>query len=176
MGEGEPDDSPHPSPKPNLNPNPSHSPSPSPSPWGKDEIDIAPQLLSADDVKQARRSSFGNAVEHTFQEGDHVRITKTNSTVRNDLAVVKEPNWNIGLIKVELLEGKDKGKTKSYKPSDMVLVTSLGAAAALKPLEISLTGDLEEVGSQRQLLTDDDFFQVDCGGSSGGARPEGWLW
>ena len=111
------------------------------------------------------------------QEGDHVRITKANSTVRNDLAVVKDPNWNIGLIKVELIEGKDKGKTKSYKPTDMVLVEH-GTAAALKPLEISLTGELEEVGSQRQLLTDDDFFQVDCGGSSGPQRPgsEGWFW
>ena len=130
-------------------------------------------MLSADDVKQARRSSFGNAVEHTFQEGDHVRITKKNSTVLNDLAVVKEPNWNIGLIKVELLEGKDKGKTKSYKPSDMVLVTS-----RVEPFEISLTGDLEEVGSQRQLLTDDDLFQFDCGGSSApqSAESGGWLW
>ena len=131
-------------------------------------------MLSADDVKQARRSSFGNAVEHTFQEGDHVRITKKNSTVLNDLAVVKEPNWNIGLIKVELLEGKDKGKTKSYKPTDMVLVASHGAGVA--PFEISLTGGLEEVGSQRQLLTDDDLFQFDCGGTQRPEESEGWLW
>ena len=130
--------------------------------------------MSADDVKQARRSSFGNAVEHTFQEGDHVRITKKNSTVLNDLAVVKEPNWNIGLIKVELVEGKDKGKTKSYKPIDMVLVTSHGAG--VEPLEISLTGDLEEAGSQRQLLTDDDLFQYDCGGTQRLEESEGWLW
>ena len=58
-----------------------------------------------------------------FQEGDRVRIVKKESTVLNDLAVVKDPNWN-GLIKVELVEGEDKGETKAYKPSDMVLVTS----------------------------------------------------
>ena len=28
------------------------------------------------------------------------------------------------MIKVELVESKDKGETKSYKPSDIVLVTS----------------------------------------------------
>ena len=78
--------------------------------WEKDEIDVAPQSLSGDEVKQARRSSFGGA--------------------------------------------------------------------ALQPLEISLTGELEEVGSQRQLLTDDDLFQVDCGGSSGPQKPgsDGWFW
>ena len=58
-----------------------------------------------------------------FQEGDRIRIVKKESTVLNDLAVVKDPNWN-GLIKVELVEGEDKGETKAYKPSDMVLVTS----------------------------------------------------
>ena len=149
----------------------------------KDEIDAGPQSLSAHEVnKAARRASVSAAVvDHTFREGDHVRITKKGSTVHNDLAVIKDPNWSITHIKVELIEGHDKGKTKSYKPSDLVLVTEgtgvvHGTAAALKPLEISLTGDLEEVGSQRQLLTDDDFFQVDCGGSSGGERPEGWFW
>ena len=51
--------------------------------------------------------------------------------------------------------------------------------AALKPFEISLTGEVEEVGSQRQLLTDDELFQANCVDvESSGQKPEseGWLW
>ena len=96
-------------------------PHPLPHPKTKDEIDAAPQFLSKHEVRQARRSSFGEGA-------------------------------------LDLGTGVEHGM------------------AALKPFEISLTGELEEVGSQRQLLTDDDFFQVDCGGSSGGERPEGWFW
>ena len=50
------------------------------------------------------------------------------------------------------------------------------APAGVEPFEISLTGDLEEVGSQRQLLTDDDLFQFDCGGTQRSEESEGWLW
>ena len=147
-------------------------------------IEFGPQTITAADVD----SCFNEALKRKGGEKEQKGVAKTLDAVaflvavfrvaakKYDLAVIKDPNWSITHIKVELIEGKDKGKTKSYKPSDLVLVTSLGAAAALKPIEISLIGELEEVGSQRQLLTDDDFFQVDCGGSSGGERPEGWFW
>lgn len=92
-----------------------------------------------------------------IRQGDHVRIVKNNSTILNDLAVVKDPYWSVTHIKVELIEGHDKGKTKSYEPSDLKIVTSHGAgvehntgAAALKPLEISLTGELK---STRKLAS-----------------------
>merc|ERR1711998_704876 len=124
-------------------------------------------------------------VDHAFKQGDTVRIVKKNSTVLNDLAVVEDPNWNVGLVKVKMLEGNSEGKTKSYKPSDMVLVRAAHAeqlhpAAGLKPIEISLTGELEEVGSQRQLLADDSFLQADCGGaateSSESSGSAAWFW
>ena len=49
---------------------------------------------------------------------DLVKIIKAGSLFAGDLGQVTDPDWN-GMVKVVMTTGKDKGKTKSYKLSEL---------------------------------------------------------
>uniref|UniRef100_A0A7S2FB87 Uncharacterized protein n=1 Tax=Florenciella parvula TaxID=236787 RepID=A0A7S2FB87_9STRA len=71
----------------------------------------------------SRPSFLSNVLGVGLSEGDVVVVVKEEmgedgNTVRSSLygqkAVVTQPNWN-GMVKVEMLDGSEKGHTKSYK-------------------------------------------------------------